>query len=266
MASVVMAADPGLREMVRLSRPGRCALALMVTMMAISAAVLVQFIGPAIALVQELRDQPGPLGALWLARGWWMAAALLLIALGASLAIAPRREALLRAEWGRRRVALQVGLLLWAITVLVIPPAFGWRAPDQFPDPFVLIITTAWQLLCAMAPLGGLRSLFSILGQRSRKWREGRQGRQGVDALVGAAGGVLVFSTAVPMMASLRIEMLHTLAVFLTVASAAVLGLGLLYLVMNAWWIARSLMSPAVTIESMVEGEAPRSTVHDPRP
>lgn len=254
MTSVVTAADPDLQRMAQLERPRRTALALMTTMTAIAAAVLVQFVGPATALMQALSNRPGPLAARWLGLGWWTASVLLLVALIASCWIAPRSEPLLRAEWERRRTALQIGLLLWAISIVALPPAFGWRSTETFPDSFVVIITTAWQLLCAMAPLGGLRSLFSILGRRSRQWREARQGRQGIDALVAAAGGVLVFATAVPVMASYRFELLHTMALFLTVASAAVLGLGVIYLVLNASWIARSLIRPPLAVGAFVGG------------
>jgi len=254
MTSIVTAADPDLRRLAALRGPRRTAAALMAVIVAVTLACLVQFVGPSIELVHDLANDPGPRAARWLALGWWSAAALLVIAAIAALAVAPPSERLLRAEWGRRRIALQAGLFLWAIVVVALPPILGWRTFVQYPSSFVLIVSTAAQLLAAMAPLGGLRSLYSILGRRSRRWREARQGRQGVDALVAAGGGVLVFATAVPIMAAYRFELLHTLALLLTVASAAVLGIGLIYLVANALWIARSLVRPPALIESYVEG------------
>lgn len=264
MTSVVIAADPELRDLASVRAPARVASALLMTVTCMAAAVIVQLAGPATALIQELTDRPGPLGARLLGASWWTAALLLLAGAIASIGIAPRSEALLRAEWGRRRVALTLGLLLWAIAVAALPTAFGWRS-GRYPDAFVLIITTAWQVLASLAPLTGLRHLLSILGRRSRRWREARQGRQSVDALVAAAGGVLVFSTAVPIMVSFRFDRLHTLALLLAVASAAVLVLGFLYLIMNAWWIARSSVRTVESIEAFIDGagtappDAPRS-------
>jgi len=252
MTSIAAAIDPDMQRLVRLERPRRTAVSLVATMTAIAAAVLVQLAAPAVALFQDLINQPGPMAARLLAAGWAAASVLLLAAAIASIGIAPDRDSLLRAEWGRRRVGLQLGLVLWAIAAVAVPLGFGWRAPDHFPDPFLIIISNAWQLLCALAPLGGLRSIFMILGRRSRRWREARHGRQGIDALVAAAGGVLVFSTAVPIMAAYRFEALHTLAVFLTVASAAVLSIGVLYLVANAMWIARSLVKPPLPLDAFV--------------
>lgn len=254
MTSIVTATDPDLRRLAALRGPRRTAVALIAVILAVTLACLVQFVGPCIKLVRDLANEPEPTAAHWLASGWWTGAAFLVVAAIAALAIAPKSERLLRAEWGRRRIALQAGLLLWAAIIVSLPPLLGWRSLDRYPSSFILIVSTAAQLLGAMAPLGGLRSLFSILGRRSRRWREARQGRQGVDALVAAGGGVLVFATAVPIMAAYRFELLHTLALLLTVASAAVLGIGLIYLVANALWIARTLVRPPALIESYVEG------------
>jgi len=251
MTSLVIASDPELLDFARLRAPVRTATALLVSVGCLAAAVIVQLAGPATAIVQELSNQPGPRAAQLLELGWWAAAILLLIGTAASVAIAPRAEPLLRAEWGRRRVALTLGLFLWAIAVIALPPAFGWR-PGRYPDPFVLIISTAWQLLASLAPLTGLRHVLPILGRRSRQWREARQGRQSVDALVAAAGGVLVFATAVPIMAFYQFDTLYTLAMFLAVTSAAVMALGLLYLGANALWIAKSLVRPAPPISDYI--------------
>lgn len=251
MTSLVTAVDPELRDFVRLKSPDRTSFALLTSVACLSGAVLAQLAGPALALIEEFNRSSHPRAAGAVAAGWWIAAALLLIGSGAAMAIAPKSEPLLRAEWGRRRVALSLGLAIWAVTIVTLPFAFGWR-PGRSPDPYVMIITTAWQLLASLAPLTGLRHVIAILGRRSQRWREARQGRQSVDALVAAGGGVLVFATAVPIMASYRFELLHLLAVLLAVTSAAVLVIGLMYLIMNAWWIVRSTIRPALPISDFV--------------
>lgn len=254
MNSIAAAVDPVLRATIRLSAPTRTALSLVLLVVLMSLAVLVQFVGPATAIMQDLLDRPGSEATTLVAAGWWAAAGMLVLASVVSLGIAPKSEELLRAEWGRRRVALSAGLLLWAIVLVAMPPAFGWRPGGPFPSSFVLIITTAWQLLAALAPLSGLRSVLSYLGRRCQRWRQARQGRQSVDALLGAGAGVLVFSTAVPIMATYRFETLHSLALLLTVSSAAILALGLAYLVVNAWWIARTLVRPPAILGELVPG------------
>ncbi len=256
MASIVVAADPALREIVRLASPRRTGLALLATTALMSLAVLVQMAGPLVQIVQEATDRPGPMAARLHTAGWWAASGLLLLASIASLAIAPRSEALLRAEWRRHRLGLSLGLFLWAVAMAALPSGLGWRS-GTMPTPFILCIVTAWQLLSALAPLWGLRSILSVLGRRSRHWREARQGRQSVDALLVAGAGVLVFSTAAPMMAIYRLEELRTLAMLLAVASGAILAFGLGYLVMNAWWIARALVRPPVLLTEIVQHAGP---------
>jgi len=252
MASIVTAVDPKLRELVRLASPARTASALVATTLFLSLAVLVQLVAPAWSMLAELREQ-SPVRAAQLApMGWWSAAVLLVLASLASFAIAPRSEALLRAEWGRRRQALEYGLLLWALATALLPPALGWR-PGAVPSWFVMIVTTAWQLLSALAPLWGMRAIVAFLGRRCQRWREARQGRQSVDSLLAAAAGVLVFSTAVPILADQRLEFLLMLAKFLAVACGAILAFGLAYLVMNNWWIARSLVRPPALLGEMVD-------------
>ena len=53
--------------------------------------------------------------------------------------------------------------------------------------------------------------------------------------------------------AAYRFDFLHLLAVVLAVASAAVLAIGLLYVVMNAWWIVRASIRPAAPIDEFVD-------------
>jgi len=254
MASIATAVDPALRAFVRLASPARTASSLLLVVSLMSLAVLVQLVAPVVAVIQEVTDRPGPQAAQLMPLGWWIAAALLTLASIASLAIAPLSEPLLRAEWGRRRIALSAGLLLWAIAIVALPFAFGWRPGGSYPSSFVLIITTAWQLLSALAPLSGLREIVTRLGRRCQRWRHARQGRQSVDALLAAGAGVLVFSTAVPIMASYRFDSLETMALLLAGSSAAILALGLAYLVVNAWWIARALVRPPALLGEMVEG------------
>ncbi len=257
MTTLVMATDPGLEEFVRLRHPRRVAASLLVAVAALAAAVLVQMVGPALAVMEEVNRREGPLPARVTALGWFAAVALLSVAAVAAAMVAPPSEPLLRAEWGRRRIATIVGFLLWGGAIASLPWGFGWRGVPAAPGPFVQILTLAWQLLVALLPLGGLRVLLMILGRRSLQWRHARQGRQGVDSLLAAAAGVLVFSTATPIMASYGFKTFHTLAQTLAGASAAILALGLVYLVANAWWIASSLAWPLPPVESLVPGLRP---------
>lgn len=259
MASIVTAVDPELRALMRLRSPRRSAWSLVSVVGLMSIAVLVQLAAPALSVVQELREVNDPRVAGLTSLGWWIAAASLLLAALASTAIAPRSEALLRGEWGRRRGALTWGLALWAVAAAALPPALGWK-PGSMPSPFVTIVTAAFQLLCSLAPLWGLRAVLSSLGRRCQRWRESRQGRQSVDSLLAAGAGVLVFSTAVPLLDAYRFEALLNLARLLAVSSAAILALGLGYLVVNSWWIARSLIRPPALLGEMVApAEPPRA-------
>lgn len=104
----------------------------------------------------------------------------------------------------------------------------------------------------AIAAMLGLRGLLELVGLRSRAYRTAKGGRQSIDALVGAilAGAVGNLVAAVGLWQG--IEWLETLGQTLFGASAALLLLGLFYLIVNCWWIRSALRKPPPRLEELV--------------
>ena len=109
--------------------------------------------------------------------------------------------------------------------------------------------------ISAIAVLLGLRGILGLIGTRSREYRTARGGRQSVAAMIGAIIGLgagytlqLVDRAAVGGAAPLA-----TLGTVITAISALMLVIGLLYMVVNAWWIRRSLRRPPPSWDEILQ-------------
>jgi len=116
-----------------------------------------------------------------------------------------------------------------------------------------LIPVTSWiislsniaLMVCAIIILLGLKGILRAVGQRSREYRTARGGRQGIRAMIAAMlaaiAGVLVRCGAERLGSFTRIE---SMAMVATWMSVLMLLIGLLYLVLNGWWIRKALCKP----------------------
>lgn len=110
----------------------------------------------------------------------------------------------------------------------------------------------------AIVALLGLRGILGLIGMRSREYRTARGGRQSIQAMIAAIVGLAV-GQALHLMAPAASAPrgLHTLGTVLTGISVLMLLIGLSYLVVNAWWIRRSLRSPAPGWEQILRDATP---------
>lgn len=122
----------------------------------------------------------------------------------------------------------------------------------ESPGPIVEVELMVIPLPFAIVSLMGLRGVLELVGLRSRAYRTARSGRQSVDGLVAAllAGAVgMVIRLVGFRMGAGWVEVVgHAI----TLASTLLLLIGLVYLVVNCWWIRSSLRSPPPTMDELV--------------
>lgn len=126
----------------------------------------------------------------------------------------------------------------------------------------VLLSSLFYLALCAAAlgALSGLGGVLREIGLRSRVYRRARGGRQQIQpmlaAVVGVAVGVLVQAIAPAIPRTRSIEGLGEVVI---AVSMLMLIIGMLYLLLNAWWIRAALRQPPPPMDAILgpgEGRA----------
>jgi len=140
------------------------------------------------------------------------------------------------------------GQIGWSIAVLA--PLLGERQGVEGELRTALLETI--RVPFAAAALIGLRRLLGIVGLRSRAYRNAKGGRQSIDALIGAMLAGAVGRLASASGATLDLVWLETIGQTLFGASAALLLLGLVYLLVNCWWIRSALRKPPPTLDELL--------------
>jgi hypothetical protein len=145
---------------------------------------------------------------------------------------------------------LGAGLVLWALLVPVIAWAESSAASWWIGD-------AAWLVLAGVAVVGlaGLRGVLETIGLRSRLYRTARTGRQGIQGMVAAILGTAL-GHAVHLIAAAAggLRYLETLGTVIVIVSVLMLVVGLVYLVVNAWWIRRALHCPPPAMDEILKG------------
>ena len=244
---------------------------------------ITQLVDPQASRLPRLRD-PSAVGAGLLG----LAVTYLLIA---ALVLLPRALPTILATLGMdgrwpawivppRAVASAVGLLgLWWLHLLVRSPAdepadlarrstrWLWRGQICWSLAVLAPLLGEWGGLrerVLLAPLEvlsvpfaitallGLRGILELVGLRSRAYRDAKGGRQSIDALVGAilAGAAGNLGSAIGLWQGW--PWLEAVGQTLFGVSAGLLLLGLVYLVVNCWWIRTSLRKPPPRLEELV--------------
>jgi hypothetical protein len=146
---------------------------------------------------------------------------------------------------------LAAGLLLWVVLVTVV----GWM---QMSGSQWWLGDLAWLAVAVAAIVGlsGLRGVLETIGLRSRLYRTARGGRQGTQALVAAilgtaAGHGLHLLTAAKGLPGYW----YTLGTVIVSVSTLMLVIGLVYLLVNAWWIRRALRRPPPRWDEVLHAE-----------
>lgn len=174
----------------------------------------------------------GLLGLFWV----WL--------VGRAPADEPAAGALRNLRW------IRWGQIGWSLAAL-LPVLAEWAGVRER---VLIALLEAAAVPFAIVAMLGFRGLLELVGLRSRAYRTAKGGRQSIDALIGAilAGAVGNLIGAVGLWQ--RIDWLETIGQTLFGASAALLLLGLVYLIVNCWWIRSSLRKPPPRLEELVRG------------
>lgn len=118
-----------------------------------------------------------------------------------------------------------------------------------------LVAGLLWLGLAAAAivTLLGLRGVLRTIGFRSREYRTARGGRQGIRAMVAAIIGIAAAQALNLVLGEyFGVRYLEDVWGAVTAIGTLMVIVGLAYLVMNAWWIRRSLRCPPPTLEEIL--------------
>jgi hypothetical protein len=157
--------------------------------------------------------------------------------------LAPPRREEPRGALRRDVRRLGAGVLLWAALVTLV----GWTQVSQMSSARWWLRDAAWLGVAAAAIIGlsGLRGVLETIGLRSRVYRTARGGRQGTQDLVAAILGTAIgHGLHLLTVAKGLPEYWHTLGTVVVSVSTLMLVIGLVYLLVNAWWIRRALRRP----------------------
>ncbi|MHC4102694.1 MAG: hypothetical protein ACYS15_19415 [Planctomycetota bacterium] len=143
---------------------------------------------------------------------------------------------------------LGIGLLLWAALV----PVITWT--DMSVGPWWLM-DAGWLVLAGVGvgSLIGLRGVLETIGLRSRLYRTARSGRQGIQGMVAAILGTAA-GHAIHLVGAMAggLRYLETFGTVIIIVSTLMLVVGLVYLVVNAWWIRRALRCPPPPLDEIL--------------
>jgi hypothetical protein len=250
--TILHTVDPEASRLPRLHRPKAVGNALLwlIACMALGALLLV--LRPIALGIDDLDDSQLRNLAAWTPEYLPFAAALFALAgLWSVWWLAPlRAEESSGAEW-RDVWLLGTGLLLWAVLVLVGEWTKNSAAPWWLGEVTWLAVAVA-----AVVGLIGLRGILETIGLRSRLYRTARSGRQGIQGMVAAIFGTAA-GHAIHLVAATAggLRYLETLGTVIVIISTLMLVIGLLYLVVNAWWIHRSLRCPPPSLGEILRPE-----------
>lgn len=141
-----------------------------------------------------------------------------------------------------------VGFVGWLVSATLLGDAID----RGFASSRVLILHTSASVT-AVVGLIGLRGVLGVIGRRSREYRKSRGGRQGVEGLIAAIAlgliGAAVQHLAVSRFISRGWLVMGSVILW---ASTFMLVIGLVYMVVNAWWIRMALRKPAPPMDEVL--------------
>lgn len=254
MTTLVECTDAGVRQILRLKRPWAVAIGACLICGGIAlwwvclsgpagAARALTFLGEGAPQTPRLLSMVASIGGV---------ASLLVASLGTWL-LAPRGDEVLRRECGVGVARALLCLPLWcAIDALRVAGEL-----ELFSTPLVgrgwTIATLALEAGCACIVGLGLGRAFTVLGRRSKTYREAHLARQDLDLLAICGLILLGLGTAEAVFLLRQHHDWVEIVRVLMLVVGGLLTLGLLYLVANAVWIARSLMALQLPLHEVLD-------------
>jgi hypothetical protein len=244
-ATVQRVTDPAASRLPKLSNPRAVAWSILWVMLCASLAALLLAFGP-------VRDE------LRLAHTGFLATPTDMLALAACAATVaalpgvlilapPRRKERGRTIWVRIWL-LAIGLSAWAAC------NYGWSTIVTRPHAPTLgaLIRLAMYASWVLALLG-IDGILKAIGQRSRAYRTARGGRQSAQGMI-AASATIALGTVMQTLAQLQYgpATMETYGKVLVWASALMLLIGIVYMLINTLWIFRSLIAPPPPLHSIL--------------
>ncbi len=235
--SILHTVDPAASRLPRLRNPAAVGDALMWLMGCVGLSAVILVLRPVLLWIDSLDQR----GLSDLAR--WAPIELHLLAGIAALAavravfwLAPpigAETALRRDIW-----LLGCGLAGWGVSIL----AATWLDLSGAPAAARGAARRAGSA-AAVAGLLGLGGVLTVVGMRSREYRTARGGRQSVLAMVAAIIGTAV-GQGLQLLARLKGWPVETAGTVIAAIGTLMLLIGLAYLLVNVWWIRRSVRRP----------------------
>ncbi len=165
-----------------------------------------------------------------------------------------RDDAVLASELGTagRWMVFGGSILLAAAGALAIVFAFGLDGAMRISPPGFAFSCLAVEVTGGSVAVIGIRRVLAVLGQRSRRYRAAAQAKQSSEALAAASALFVVMALMATILPGLKYEFLGLAASVLALVTGLVLIMGLLYFMLNCWWIARAIRQPPPPLESVV--------------
>jgi len=255
--SVLSTVDPDASRLPSLRNPPAVGNAILILTIMMLLGMLLT-IGPSVAHVIDSRNPSGL--AAWSGRiprlSWPVCALLGIVGLSALWLLAPPRGSEPHGTVWNDIWRIAIGYIGW----LAIASLWQqWHGPSPRVDEAQRLVMHLAMAMFATIGLIGLRGAFEVIGHRSREYRRSQGGRQSLELIIAAiAVGVLAAALkylsvdAIP--ANWRDNARTIGQIVLWISNFMVL-IGLAYLVVNAWWIRRSLHRPPPPLDQIL---APR--------
>ncbi len=158
---------------------------------------------------------------------------------------APARIIQMNLSW------LAIGLAVWSLVILV-------RGFIEVTGLIVTPVTIPWLVLigdiAAIFGLWGMRGIFIAVGLRSREYRTSRSSRQGAKSMMAAVcGDALGRIFQIGLLRGCADDRYLPISEIIIAVSSLMLLIGFAYLVMNSWWIRRSLRKPPPQLDEILQ-------------
>lgn len=265
--------DPASRRLPRVRNPKRVGNILVMLVVLLLAAAILLFARPVAFTIDALRAAGAPGLAAWTPTSLAPVAGLVvLVGLWPIAQLVPPENAANVSVRGDLWL-MATGHVVLGAAALGTAVAADTLAGGGAPLALVIVNLRLMMVVGAITLMVALRRVLRVVGERSREFRTSRGGRQRIREMIAAVLGIGIglildlAGTAVPSrswplvhedpVTGIRVaygqDTIQLIGITMIWVSAIMLVIGLSYLVVNAWWIRRSLRRPPPTLRELVE-------------